>query len=500
LKKIIWISLACFTLGILVAGYAFIVMPEKKVQAKEFLVGSPTPLSGALFAQSEVSKPDLDFVKISDKVGPAVVKIESERIEKAGAVPGAPDEGSPSDDFWNRFFNNPGGRRQDTRVTVQGTGFIVSPDGYIITNNHLAEKSEKLTVTLVGGENYRAKVVGLDPQTDLALIKIEAKNLPVVDLGDSSKVQVGEWVLAIGNPLGMEHTVTAGIISAKGRQLGVGGNAPTYQDFIQTDAAINRGNSGGPLVNMKGEVIGINSNILTPTGGSIGIGFAIPSNLAKKVVTQLKEKGKVVRGYLGLYPKDIDDDTKEALKLKDKKGALIDSVEAGTPAAKAGLKQYDVVVAVDGQDVKDQNDLRFKIADIQPGTKVELRIIRDGKIMTLTATVANLETATQRQPQLKPSKDVGLTVAELTDATARRYGYRTREGLLITEVAQGSEAEKKGVEAGNILLEVNRTKISTIDQWDKILEKTPAGSVLMLLIRREGVGQSQDFIVSVRIP
>ena len=212
----------------------------------------------------------------------------------------------------------------------------------------MAEKSEKLTVTLVGGENFRAKVIGLDPQTDLALIKIDGKNLPIVELGDSGKVRVGEWVLAIGNPLGMEHTVTAGIVSAKGRQLGTGGNVPTYQDFLQTDAAINRGNSGGPLVNMKGEVIGINSNILTPTGGSIGIGFAIPSNLAKKVVSQLKEKGKVVRGYLGLYPKDIDDDTKDALKLKDKKGALIDSVEAGTPAAKAGLKQYDVVVAVDG--------------------------------------------------------------------------------------------------------------------------------------------------------
>jgi S1-C subfamily serine protease len=298
----------------------------------------------------------------------------------------------------------------------------------------------------------------------------------------------------------MEHTVTAGIVSAKGRQLGLGVNVPTYQDFIQTDAAINRGNSGGPLVNMKGEVIGINSNILTPTGGSIGIGFAIPSNLAKKVVTQLKEKGKVVRGYLGLLPIDIDDDTKDALKLKDKRGALINSVEAGTPAAKAGLKQYDVVVGVNGQDVKDQNDLRFKIADIQPGTKIELKIIRDGKDMMLTATVAELEGQGQRQAQLKPGKDVGITVTELTAATARRYGYRTRDGLLVTDVAQGSEAERKLLEAGDIILEVNRTKVSTVDQWDKILEKAPAGTVLMLLVRREGNGQSQDIIVTVRIP
>ena len=499
MKKFVWISLASFILGILAAGYVFIIMPERKAEARGFLNTSSNPLGVALFAQSDGAKPDLDFVKISDKIGPAVVKIDSERVEKAGAVQSSPDEGSP-DDFWNRFFNNPNQRRQDTRVTVQGTGFIVSPDGYIITNNHLAEKSEKLTVILVGGENFRAKVIGTDPPTDLALIKIEGKNLPIVELGDSSKVRVGEWVLAVGNPLGMEHTVTAGIVSAKGRQLGLGVNVPTYQDFIQTDAAINRGNSGGPLVNMKGEVIGINSNILTPTGGSIGIGFAIPSNLAKKVVTQLKEKGKVVRGYLGLYPVNIDDDTKDALKLKDKKGALINSVEAGTPAAKAGLKQYDVVVAVDGQDVKDQNDLRFKIADIQPGTKVELRVIRDGKPMTLTATVAELEAAAPRQTQLKPGKDVGITVTELTAATARRYGYRSREGLLITDVAQGSEAERKGLEAGDILLEVNRTKVATVDQWDKILEKAPAGTVLMLLVRREGNGQSQDIIVTVRVP
>jgi serine protease Do len=499
MKKFVWISLASFILGILAAGYVFIIMPERKAEARGFLNTSSNPLGVALFAQSDGSKPDLDFVKISDKIGPAVVKIDSERVEKAGAVQSSPDEGSP-DDFWNRFFNNPNQRRQDTRVTVQGTGFIVSPDGYIITNNHLAEKSEKLTVTLVGGENFRAKVIGTDPQTDLALIKIEAKNLPIVELGDSSKVRVGEWVLAVGNPLGMEHTVTAGIVSAKGRQLGLGVNVPTYQDFIQTDAAINRGNSGGPLVNMKGEVIGINSNILTPTGGSIGIGFAIPSNLAKKVVTQLKEKGKVVRGYLGLLPIDIDDDTKDALKLKDKRGALINSVEAGTPAAKAGLKQYDVVVGVNGQYVKDQNDLRFKIADIQPGTKIELKIIRDGKDMMLTATVAELQAQSQRQAQLKPGKDVGITVTELTAATARRYGYRTRDGLLVTDVAQGSEAERKLLEAGDIILEVNRTKVSTVDQWDKILEKAPAGTVLMLLVRREGNGQSQDIIVTVRIP
>ncbi|MDD8026056.1 MAG: Do family serine endopeptidase [Acidobacteriota bacterium] len=495
MKKVVWVSLASFVLGILAAGYIFVFMPEHKASGSAF---SDKSGSGTgLFAQTPGVKPDLDFVKVADKVGPAVVKVETDRVEKASQS--AMSEGTPFDDFWNRFFDQPAPRRQekDPKVTVQGTGFLVSADGFIITNNHLVESSQKTKVTMVSGENYTAKIVGTDPKSDLALIKIEIKNAPFVELGDSGLARVGEWVLAIGNPLGMEHTVTAGIVSAKGRQLGV--NEITYQDYIQTDAAINRGNSGGPLVNLKGEVIGINSVILAPNGGNIGIGFAIPSNLAKKVIQQLKDKGKVVRGYLGIVPASIDDETREALKLKDKKGALISSVAANTPAAKAGLKPYDVVIEINGQKVDSDTDLRFKIADILPGSKVDVKVIRDGQVKTITATVAELSDDTPAASQVKSSRDTGLEVTEMSTALARRTGYRTRDCLVITDVAQGSDAERKGLSAGDLILEVNRVKVSTTAEWEQILEKTAVGAPLLLNCRRESNGQAQDFIVTIRV-
>jgi serine protease Do len=493
MKKAVWISLASFALGILAAGYIFVFLPEHKASA--LTAGSAGSGTG-LFAQTTDLKPELDFVKITEKVGPAVVKVESVRVEKASQ--GSFSDGSPLDEFWNRFFDQPTPRQQDRKATVQGTGFLVSPDGYIITNNHLVEGSTKTTVAMVSEETYTAKIVGTDPKSDLALIKIEIKGAPFVELGDSALARVGEWVLAIGNPLGMEHTVTAGIVSAKGRQLG-GVNEITYQDYIQTDAAINRGNSGGPLVNLKGEVIGINSIIMAPTGGNIGIGFAIPSNLAKKVVQQLRDKGKVVRGYLGIVPAAIDDDTREALKLKDKKGALISSVAADTPAAKAGLKPYDVVTEINGQKVVSDNDLRFKIADIAPGSKIAIKVIRDGQVQTITATVAELTDETPAAAAAKSGREAGIEVTEMTQALARRYGYRTRDCLVVTAVAQGSDAERKGLEAGDLILEVNRIKVTTAGQWQQILDKAAAGSPLLLSCRRESGGQSQDFIITLRV-
>jgi len=497
MKKVVWISLASFFLGILLAGYVFIYLPEKKIQEKSFLDNGPSSLGANLYAEAVQAKPDLDFVKVSEKVGPAVVKIDCEKIEKQ---PMMGFEDSPFDEFWDRFFGSPRQRPQEYKMTIQGTGFFVSGDGYILTNNHIVEKAAKVKVYTVQGEEYTAKVIGTDPRTDVALIKVDAKNVPFAELGDSSKVKVGEWVLAIGNPLGMEHTVTAGIVSAKGRQLGLGVN--NYEDFIQTDAAINRGNSGGPLVNLKGEVIGINSNILTPTGGNIGIGFAIPSSMAKKVVIQLKEKGRVTRGWLGVSidPQPIDRDTQKLLNLNSRKGALINSVEPGSPADKAGLKQYDVIVELNGQIIENHNDLRMKIADIAPGAKVEIKIIRDGKEKVVTAAIAELEEERQRTSVAGAGKDIGLSVSVLTLNLARRYGLRTREGLLITEVENGSEAARKGIQPGDIILEVNRRKVTSEDEWDGILKKLKPGDGLLLLIRREADGQSQDFIVTLRIP
>ena len=503
MKKVIWISLASFLLGIFLAGYIFVYLPDKKAEAKSFL-DTPATLGGNLFADSAQAKPDLDFVRISETVGPAVVRVDAERTER-NPMSGF-DESDPFGDFWDRFFGTPQRpqrRRQPQNytMTVQGTGFFISADGYVVTNNHIVENAAKVKVFSVQGDEFPAKVIGTDPPTDIALIKVETKGVPFADLGDSSALRVGEWVLAIGNPLGMEHTVTAGIVSAKGRQLGLG-DVTSYEDFIQTDAAINRGNSGGPLVNMKGEVIGINSNILTPSGGNVGIGFAIPSSMAKKVVLQLKEKGKVVRGMLGVQvaTRPIDQDTQKSLNLKSRKGALINSVTSGGPAEKAGLKAYDVVIEVNGQPVENSNDLRMKVADIAPGTKVEIKFIRDGKEQTVQATIAELQLERQGRPAAEgTASSLGLTVEPLTQALARRLGYKTTQGLLIDEVAEGSIAERRGLQAGDIILEANRQKVETVEQWESVVKKLKPGDAVMLLIRREANGQQQDFIVTLRV-
>jgi serine protease Do len=499
MKKVVWISLASFLLGILLAGYVFVYLPEKRASQNSFLDHAPAPLGANLYADQPQAKADLDFVKVSDTVGPAVVKIECDKVERQG-MPGMPD-GGPGDDFWDRFFGSPRQRPQSQKVTVQGTGFFVSADGFIITNNHIVENGQKVKVFTVQGDEYLAKIIGADPRTDVALIKVEAKAMPFAELGDSSQVKVGEWVLAIGNPLGMEHTVTAGIVSAKGRQLGLGGEVQTYEDFIQTDAAINRGNSGGPLVNMRGEVIGINSNILAGAGGgNIGIGFAIPSNMAKKVVTQLKDKGRVVRGKIGVTILPVDEDTRKLLNLPTRKGALINSVTPGDPADKAGIKQYDFIVELNGQPIENNNDLRMKIADIKPGIAVTLKIIRDGKEITVTATVAEMEDTQPKASTVSTATDVGIRVTALTPNLARRYGLRTAKGLIITEVDSSSDAARKGLQPSDIVLEVNRQKVSTEEEWDAVVGKKKSGEALLLLIRREADGQSQDSIVTIRIP
>ncbi len=331
-------------------------------------------------------------------------------------------------------------------------------------------------------------------------MKVDGKDLPYTQLGDSAQLKVGEWVLAIGNPLGMEHTVTAGIVSAKGRQLAGSLNVPEYQDFIQTDAAINRGNSGGPLVNLGGEVVGITSNILSPSGGNIGIGFAIPSNLAKKVVKQLEEKGRVVRGYLGVQIQPINEEIKDFLKLSSKQGAYVTKVEPDTPAERAGLERHDVIIELNGEPIKDANDVKFKIADIQPETKIEITIIRDGKEKILTAKLAELEPEEEHEAPAAPGKDIGLTVRELSPRLSRRLGLRTEEGLLITGVTRYSEAERKGVLKYDIIIEVNRRKVKTFSELENLLKKLDSGDPIILTIRREREREAQEFIVTLRMP
>ena len=499
MKKALIIALFSFVLGLFLASLIFVYLPEKSKPDNYLEESSSSALSTNLYAAlpAAQTKPNLDFVTVADKVAPAVVYIEAERVEKRQTRSLLDDPFF--EDFW-RYFGYPDQREQEYRSRSRGSGFFISSDGYIVTNNHIVEKAVLVDIRTLEGDDYKAEIIGTDPDTDLALLKVKGKDLPYIELGDSTSCRPGEWVLAIGNPFNFQHTVTAGIISAKGRQLGGG---PSYQNFIQTDASINPGNSGGPLVNLRGEVIGINSMITSPSGGNIGIGFAIPSEIAKKVISQLRDKGRVVRGYLGvrgIYP--INEDLKKSLNLESKQGAMIQEVEPDTPAAKAGMKPYDVIIEVDGQPVKDHNDLLFKIADIPPGTKVDIKIIRNkGKeVKTLTVTLAERPGEEAQTPAPSSDKDIGLQVRELTPSLARRLGYRTEEGLLITEVDRYSEADRKGIKRGDIILEVNQNKVKTIADMKRILDRADRGDVLMLRIRSEGNGRWQDSIVTLKIP
>lgn len=504
MKKTLFIVGISFIAGLFLAGMIFVYVPEKNVQTSNWQELSAPALSSNLYADAAPSlqaQAGLNFATIAERIGPTVVGIEAVKIVRRQSRSGF--RGRPQDDFWDRFFGNPRGQEQEYRSTAGGTGFFISEDGYILTNNHIVENAIKITVTSLQGDEYTAELIGTDSKTDIALLKVKGSSFPYANLGNSEQLKVGEWVLAIGNPLGFAHTVTAGIVSAKGRQLQTAATDLPYQDFIQTDAAINRGNSGGPLVNMNGEVIGITSMIYTPTGGNIGIGFAIPSDLTRKIITQLKDTGKVVRGYLGigLMPYDINDELKEVLNLKSKKGAMINLIVPGAPADKAGLKQYDVIIEIDSQRVEDNNDLLFKIADIRPGTKVDLIVIRDEEEQTFSVKLDVRDDSEVPEPQVATDDDIGYTVQDLTPAIARDYGFRSEEGVLIMRVSRYSEAEEEGIQPGDIILEVNRQPVQNVRDFQKIVKKIDKGGAYILLLSRERVrGEPQQLIVTLRIP
>jgi len=435
------------------------------------------------------------LAKIAEKTSPAVVSLEAQKtvVQEYPTFEDLPF-GEPFDpfgnDFWDFFYRrSPRQRsprtprtpeRKQSVTTAKGSGFIISSDGYILTNNHLAGEAEKINVELGDGRKFTAKLIGADPETDVAVVKIEADNLPYLELADSDALEVGEWVLAIGNPLGLSHTVTAGIVSAKGRS---GFRLATYENFIQTDAAINFGNSGGPLVNLDGKVVGINTAIVGP-GGNIGIGFAIPINMAKNIAEQLMKGGGIERGYLGVLPQDLTPEMAEAFGLKDTKGVLIPEVSEDSAAAKAGLKHNDVIVEINGEPIESADAFRSKIAILKPGTEVKLTIWQDGKRKTITATLDKRPPLEELTGTSKATEDLGFTVSDLTDELASRYGYKGQSGVVVTEVEQGSQADGVGIEAGALIKEVNQTEVHNTKEFNEAVEKAREKGMVLLLVKR----------------
>jgi serine protease Do len=434
------------------------------------------------------------FRGVAKKVSPAVVFIQVEQEVAAQDPTQLSPPGSPfGDEFFRHFFGEPPRSQRPRqapskrRSVGQGSGFIISPDGYILTNNHVVDKADKVRVKTQDGREYTAKVVGADPPSDLAVIKIDKSDLPFLDLGDSDRLEVGDWVLAVGNPFGLSHTLTAGIVSAKGRN-GIGLN--DYENFIQTDAAINPGNSGGPLVNLDGEVVGINTAIFSRSGGYIGIGFAIPVNMARQIRDQLIEHGEVTRGRLGAYIQDLTTDLAESFGLKDTQGILVSEVMEGSSAEKAELQRGDVIRGVDGEKVSGAAELRNRIALTPPGTEVVLTVLRDGKEKKLTAVVGKLEG--ESGPATKPGKlpEIGLGLQALTPELAERLGYQGEKGVLIAAVAPNSPAADAGIERGDLIQEIDRQEVSDPDEAHRIL-MAAKGKTHLLLIRH---GESTRYL------
>jgi serine protease Do len=432
------------------------------------------PQAGAHFQKAE-SLPD--FVELAAKLSPAVVNISTEEKGEAEAEQGssAPQQGESGP----RVFELP-------RTKSLGSGFIITHDGYILTNEHVVENPAKVTVTLKNGNNYTAKVVGRDAKTDVALLKIDAgDNLPIAPLGNSDDVKVGQWVLAIGNPFGFDHSVTAGIISARGRYIP--GN---FDQYLQTDASINPGNSGGPLIDLRGAVVGVNSAIYTRTGSNMGIGFAIPINLVKNELQQLREKGKVTRGWLGIYIQQVTPELGESLGLKTAQGALVAEVLKGGPAKAAGIQRGDVIVEFDGKPVTSAQELPLMVAETPLGKVVTVKVMRDKKPLEFSATItesheAQIALAEKPRPGAPGAPSAfGMRVKDLSPELAHQLGIDTTTGVVISSIDPGSHAEEAGLRARDVILEVNRAAVKNVDAYQQAIKSSAKGKVVLLLVKR----------------
>jgi Do/DeqQ family serine protease len=418
------------------------------------------------------------FVEVAKKVKPSVVAIRSERTVTVG--PGVGEDffkGTPFEDFFKQHGGPPAKRKQ----MGEGSGVIVDAKGYILTNYHVVAEAEKISIHLFDGRELKGTVRGSDSRTDLAVVHVEAADLPVATLGDSDKLQVGEWAIAVGSPFGLEETVTVGVISAKGRSgLGTG----NYEDFVQTDASINPGNSGGPLVNIDGEVIGINAMIIQP---GQGIGFAIPINLAKTIMVELIKTGKVIRPWVGIGLQDITSDLMKFFDLKEKKGALISQVYGGSPAEKAGLKVGDVVIEVGGQKVTNSQDVVREVLKKKVGQSVDFVFLREGKRTEISVITAQMPEKMGERGPVQPAREwFGLRVSNVTPDLAKQLGLKRTEGVVIVGVEPNSVAQAAGLKAGDIILEVNRQKVFSENEYRSVMGKAKVDQGVLFLIDREG--------------
>jgi Do/DeqQ family serine protease len=458
---------------------------------------TPTVSRGAALAGARDS-----YADVVKNVAPAVVTIRTEGRARVSPTQFDGDQ----DDLLRRFFGEQFGRspRQMPQRTPRqrglGSGVIVTSDGYILTNNHVIDNADDIRVELNDGRSFDAKLVGADKPSDLALLKIDESGLPTLPLGNSDAVQVGDVVLAIGNPLGIGQTVTMGIVSAKGRSTGAGDGS--YEDFLQTDAPINHGNSGGALVSTKGELIGINSQIISPSDGNIGIGFAIPANMARNVMDQLKTDGRVRRAQLGVTVQPVTSDMAESLGLKDVGGAIVSSVAPDSAADKAGMKQGDVIKSFNGKPVHDFNALRNRVAEATPGSSASVVVVRDGSEKTLSVKLdeANVSREARNGSTAMPDDKaaLGVAVAPLTPDLASRAGLdRDAHGVVVQQVNPDGRAADAGIEPGDIILEVNREPVQSVDDLRAAVKKA-AEKPTLLLVRRQAGDEGHDLFVTVR--
>jgi len=440
------------------------------------------------------------FSAIAREVSPSVVTIYSERtVVNSRSTRGQnPFGGLLPDDFFGPFFQLPD--RQPMRG--MGSGVIVESDGKVLTNNHVVAGADRVKVTLADGRSFDAKVVGRDPKSDVAVVEIDARDLPAVKLGDSDALEIGEWVLAIGNPFELTQTVTAGIVSAKGRSS-VG--LADYEDFIQTDAAINPGNSGGALVNLAGQVVGINTAIATRSGGYQGVGFAIPINMAAKVMDSLIRTGKVTRGYIGVTLQQLDPDLADNYGLDHPQGALVNSVTKGSPAEDAGLESGDLILQLDGKPIRDREDLRLRIGEMQPGTSVELTVMRNDSRKTIRVKLGEMPSDEELasggggadESEAPSFENLGLSIARIDREARQRYQIDPDiEGLLVINVEPGTPAADAGLREGDILVDAGREPVTTVAQLKDQIKKTPPGKTVLLKVRREDA----NVFLALRVP